>query len=156
MLGSYSEIPNRPYTRLDFTVLGSFPICFSNGELPFSSYSPFAQLKLPTVQICPLLGLFANSFASVRLSFLLTVRFFHFPYDLVLSILYVLSLQNWANASFTKTVPGSDLFFLGLHIAQYIASKRLFFSSLGGVKTSRQASLRNDQSIPVYISFLAF
>ena len=133
-------------------------MCFSNDDLP-SRFLLLAQIRFPTARICPCLGIFACSFAVVRLLFHLTVLIFCFTCDLVLEFFYVLLRTVYRiekKPQLQTLYRGWVLFSLVNRTGRYMVLKTLIFpSSLGGVKTLRPVNMENDQLRPTCTLFLS-
>ena len=114
--GSRSKISMNFPTKLDFTVFGFFPICFSNGDLPsflLLTLSVYRISDRSDLSFVSIIFLFARS-----LSLIVLINRSILPFPLCSLTGQVMCsipncLQNWANASLTNTVPGSVPIFLG-------------------------------------------
>ena len=104
-------------TTLDFTVFGSFLICFLNGNftsfflLTISEYKISDSPVMSLVQTICLIALSRSLIVLISLSI--------FPFSLwsvtgLVSCSFPNCSQNCVNASLTKTVPGSVRIFLGI------------------------------------------
>ena len=87
---SLSEISMNFPTKLDFTVFGSFPICFSNGDRPSFSLLTLSAYRIsdkPDLSLVNIICLFVR---SLSLIVLINRSICRFPCDLSLGRLYVL------------------------------------------------------------------
>ena len=123
---------------MDFTVLGSFPRCFSNGDFPLFFLLTLSAYRIsdsPDLSLVKTICLFA---LSRSLIVLISLSIFLFPIWSLsghVSCSIPNCLQNCVNASLTKTVPGSVRILLGTpYCAIYCFKNSITFFVMGRCK----------------------